>query len=195
MFWKKINRGVVVTVIIIIGVIIYLIALEAIRASDKPNIEKACQSYIEDVTSSYLLPAEYRSGETKISESQLNDCIISAKENIRKHYIDGSLSYSFQSDDCENILRAQAEAGNIIESLEKEFVKIEDISYNKNTVEVRLNYRTRFSIAPDGKDELITTYETVFLQKADNEWKVTYSIIDFSFYDSYLSYEEMGGVY
>lgn len=190
MFWKKINRGVAVTVIIIIGVIIYLIALEAVRASEKPNIEKTCRNYIEEVASSYLLPAEYRSGETKISENQLNDCIATAKENIRKYYIDGSISYTLQADDCENTLRLQAEAGNIIESLEKEFVKIESISYNKNTVEVRLNYRTRFSIAPGGKDELITTYETVFLQKADNEWKVTYSVLDFSFYASYINTKE-----
>lgn len=191
MFWKKINRGVAVTAVLIIGVIIYLVALEAVRAADKPNIEKTCRSYIEDVINSYMLPVQYRSGETKISDSELNDYVASAKENIKKHCIEGNI---MQADNCEGFLRDQAGSGVIIETLEKEFVRIESLNYNKNTVEVRLNYRTRFRMSGSEKDELATTSETVFLQKIDNEWKVTYSTINFDFYYNYF-YEKTEGAF
>lgn len=53
---KKINKGVVLTVIVLLVLIIYIVTLEIKRNSEKPNIEEACKDYIELINKYAVLP-------------------------------------------------------------------------------------------------------------------------------------------
>ncbi len=46
---KKINKGLVLTVIVLVALIIYIVTVEISRNNEKPNIETACKNYIETI--------------------------------------------------------------------------------------------------------------------------------------------------
>ena len=52
-FLKKINKGLVLTILVLLGLIIYLINVEVTRNKEKPEIEKICKEYI-DIIDEYL---------------------------------------------------------------------------------------------------------------------------------------------
>ena len=50
---KKINKGLVLTVIVLVALIIYIVTVEISRSNEKPNIETACKDYIENIQKVY----------------------------------------------------------------------------------------------------------------------------------------------
>lgn len=55
---KKINKGLVLTVIVLLALIIYIVTVEISRNKEKPNIEAACKNYIETINKYAVLPED-----------------------------------------------------------------------------------------------------------------------------------------
>ena len=53
---KKINKGLVLTVIVLVALIIYIVTVEISRNNEKPNIETACKNYIETINKYSVYP-------------------------------------------------------------------------------------------------------------------------------------------
>ena len=76
--WKKINKGLILTIIVVVILIIYLEQVERQRELDKTAIRTACNEYIKMVDSLIILPEdlqEYSQNLTQEAENKL-------KENI-----------------------------------------------------------------------------------------------------------------
>ena len=59
-FLKKINKGFILTIIVIVLLVIHLVNVEAKRSTEKPHIEKTAKEYIELVDKYAILPEEYQ---------------------------------------------------------------------------------------------------------------------------------------
>lgn len=53
---KKINKGLVLTVIVLVALIVYIVTVEISRNNEKPNIETACKNYIETINKYSVFP-------------------------------------------------------------------------------------------------------------------------------------------
>ncbi len=58
--FKKINKGLVLTVIVLTILVVYLICVEVKRNNEKPNIESACKDYIETINEFAVIPKDYQ---------------------------------------------------------------------------------------------------------------------------------------
>ena len=76
-FLKKINKGLVLTILVLLGLIIYLINVEVTRNKVKPEIEKICKEYIDEYLkmpegADKLYTAEERSQKRKRNRREFN---------------------------------------------------------------------------------------------------------------------------
>ena len=85
-WFQKINRGIILTVAVLLCVVGYLITLEISRNADKPKIEKICTGYIQAVTEYSMLPKESRVVGAKLSGQEAIDYINTAMEKIKGFY-------------------------------------------------------------------------------------------------------------
>lgn len=56
--WKKINKGFLLTLIVLLALIIYLVGVEEQRKEDKTNIQKVTEEFIEFTDKYTVLPEE-----------------------------------------------------------------------------------------------------------------------------------------
>lgn len=79
---KKINKGLVLTVIVLLALIIYIVTVEISRNNEKPNIETACKNYIETINKYSVFPENLHKVYNKedYSEEQKK----AAGENLKK---------------------------------------------------------------------------------------------------------------
>ena len=65
---KKINKGLILTIIVLVVLIIYLTNVEKQRGADKPAIQKACEEYIALTDKYVVLPEEMQTFTGEISK-------------------------------------------------------------------------------------------------------------------------------
>ena len=71
----KLNRGLALTIAVLIAVTVYLVGLSKARAAIIPDIKDACERHIDTFTSYMMLPEEYRTGQPDIPKSELDKYI------------------------------------------------------------------------------------------------------------------------
>lgn len=208
---KKINKGLILTIFVLLILIIYLIAVEAKRNSEKPYIEKACEEYIE-ITNKYLkVPEEskkiYDKGnienldEQKNIEDNLNKKI---EENMKKlekelkdKMIDNELATKMQKEVIEDYAKSHNDAFNsIVTDFDREITKIKKFDFNENQVTVTFDSKTEVETRYLGigeenlpkeftkKDVFNSQNDVITLQKVDGIWKVVYASLQYYSYES-----------
>lgn len=85
---KKINKGLILTVIVLVILIIYLVGVESRRNAEKPHIETAVKDYIELFDKYAVLPEENQ----KIYYEVLSDKKFEELENSEKKAITEQVS-------------------------------------------------------------------------------------------------------
>ena len=64
-FLKKINKGCILTLIVLVGLICYIVNLEVGRNKEKGAIQEACINYLTFENKYTLLPSEYQNFDNK----------------------------------------------------------------------------------------------------------------------------------
>ena len=180
---SKLNRGLLLTIVVILGVAAYLIGLHFSQKADREIIRTVCAEYIQTETQYRMLPEGKRQATPNISEAELNAYVEKAKADIKSLYVDNEICYRYLLEEIEENLKKQSKGTEVITDYQKEVRNVSNFSFDGDTVSVLVTCYTSYN-GPDiygggesavEKDSI--TREEMTLQKVDGTWKVTYAYL------------------
>ena len=207
-FLRKINLGLILTIIVVVAVAIYSINVETNRSKEKENIKKACEEFI-DLTSKYaMLPEQKQDLNKKITEQELNEYINEIEKGIKEQMINNESAIEIQATILESELLNQIETENLATKFEREILKISSYSFDgdqvtvafKDEVNKDVKYKTNNGYDEFGNEikkeesknnSFVNEGETITLQKIDDKWKVVYANLQYSDMSSSHGFEIM----
>lgn len=187
---KKLNRGAIVTAVVILGIVAYLIGRGIYNKSQIPEIKKVCEQYVEVEVKYSMLPEKNRTVPATISTSELSSYIETMKKDISEYYPKDFENYSIKN--LEYSLKDQAKGVNVVYDYSKK-VQFSKIKFDGKSAIVSLDNLTTFDgLSPEtgARDKVVTTpSDTIILTNIDGKWYVTFSNL------SQMNFSENGGMY
>lgn len=181
---KKINKGLILTIIVLAALLIYISSIEKQRNSDKPDIRKACEEFIALTDKYVVLPEDMQKSE--VSEEKVNEYVNQMKSDVEKVMISNTEAVKIQKQVIENNLRDSYNALDVRSKVSRKIKKINGYEFDGNQVTVKL--KDQVEIVTKVFDEIESTKETetfeassdeIILQKVDGKWKIVYSNLQF----------------
>lgn len=189
---KKINKGLILTIIVLAALLIYISGVEKQRNADKPDIRKACEEFIALTDKYVVLPEDMQKSE--VSEEKVNEYVNQMKNDVEKVMISNTEAVKIQEQVIENNLRDSYNALDVRSKMSRKIKKINGYEFDGNQVTVKLN--NQVEIVTKVFDEIDSTKETetfdassdeIILQKVDGKWKIVYSNLQFDGSNRYYS--------
>ena len=189
---KKINKGLILTIIVLAALLIYISGVEKQRNADKPDIRKACEEFIALTDKYVVLPEDMQKSE--VSEEKVNEYVNQMKSDVEKVMISNTEAVKIQEQVIENNLRNGYNALDVRSKVSRKIKKINGYEFDGNQVTVKLN--NQVEIVTKVFDEIESTKETetfdasndeIILQKIDGKWKIVYSNLQFDGSNRYYS--------
>lgn len=181
---KKINKGLILTIIVLAALLIYISGVEKQRNADKPDIRKACEDFIALTDKYVVLPEDMQKSE--VSEEKVNEYVNQMKSDVEKVMISNTEAVKIQKQVIENNLRDSYNALDVRSKVSRKIKKINGYEFDGNQVTVKL--KDQVEIVTKVFDEIESTKETetfeassdeIILQKVDGKWKIVYSNLQF----------------
>jgi hypothetical protein len=172
---RKINRGVILTLLLLLGIVVYLSWLGASRRDDLPVLREKAAAYLEAELVWSQLPEAYRTPQPGMPAAELAGFADAQAEIIEGWYIDhdaivGPLVGRMRED-----LAKQAAGQDVFLSYTKEILKFEDILFDADRATVTMTVRTRLEVAGRQGIYAEDMTDTVILQKESGVWQVVYA--------------------
>lgn len=189
---KKINKGLILTIIVLAALLIYISGVEKQRNADKPDIRKACEEFIALTDKYVVLPEDMQKSE--VSEEKVNEYVNQMKSDVEKVMISNTEAVKIQKQVIENNLRNGYDALDVRIKMSRKIKKINGYEFDGNQVTVKL--KDQVEIVTKVFDEIDSTKETetfdasndeIILQKIDGKWKIVYSNLQFDGSNRYYS--------
>lgn len=189
---KKINKGLILTIIVLAALLIYISGVEKQRNADKPDIRKACEDFILLTDKYVVLPEDMQKSE--VSEEKVNEYVNQMKSDVEKVMISNTEAVKIQKQVIENNLRNGYDALDVRIKMSRKIKKINGYEFDGNQVTVKL--KDQVEIVTKVFDEIDSTKETetfdasndeIILQKIDGKWKIVYSNLQFDGSNIYYS--------
>lgn len=189
---KKINKGLILTIIVLAALLIYISGVEKQRNADKPDIRKACEDFILLTDKYVVLPEDMQKSE--VSEEKVNEYVNQMKSDVEKVMISNTEALKIQEQVIENNLRDSYNALDVRSKVSRKIKKINGYEFDGNQVTVKL--KDQVEIVTKVFDEIDSTKETetfdasndeIILQKIDGKWKIVYSNLQFDGSNRYYS--------
>lgn len=207
-FLRKVNLGLILTIIVVAAVTIYSVNVEVQRKKEKENIKVVCEEFIDTTSKFSMLPEQYYKLDNKITEQEFNTYMGEVKNALKEKMIDNNSALEIQTTILESELSDQIISGNIVTKFERDITKINSYSFDGDQVTVTFKGKVNRDIkylVNDGYDEngnatqkeeskttsFGTESETITLQKVNDTWKVVYSNLQYTDYGSSFGYEMM----
>ena len=198
---KKINKGLLLTIIVIAILVMYLINLERQREADKTYIKKSCENFIALTDEYVVLPEDMQTYTNNISKENEEKIETQLKEALKKQMVDNDKVVEIQYEYLVDKLQNGYETENEVKIKNKRTItKISNYEFDGNQVTVTLNtstettYKYKDEITGEEKERKNTTTSSsdeIVLQKVEGEWKIVYSYLQFdvgnNFYNIYDS--------
>lgn len=182
--FKKINKGLILTAIVLVILITYIVTLEIQRNKEKGVIKEACEAYIEFESKYTLLPKEYQSFTNKISQEKLEEYKKEVSKELKKLMVDDENVYKLQKSIVEGKIDEQTESFIINTSKNCKLVKISKYEFENDQVTVTIDdlVETEYILADnsDGINENVNkktdkTEDTITLKRENGKWKVVFA--------------------
>lgn len=189
-FIRKINRGIIVTYLVIFLVSCYLIVLSNNQRQAVPDIKNACQTYVEADAAWRVLPENFIDGQTAPTDSEVKKYADSLEPEISPYYTDNQSIRENAVGSVYLNLKLQIMTGRIYTSYENRNIKFVVVTFRDNTVTVDFTTQTvteYVDIASGPTEPVRESAEStnqITLQKEDGKWKIVYAS---------LSVQNMGG--
>lgn len=189
---KKINKGLILTIIVLAALLIYISGVEKQRNADKPDIRRACEDFILLTDKYVVLPEDMQKSE--VSEEKVNEYVNQMKSDVEKVMISNTEAVKIQKQVIENNLRNGYDALDVRIKMSRKIKKINGYEFDGNQVTVKL--KDQVEIVTKVFDEIDSTKETetfdasndeIILQKIDGKWKIVYSNLQFDGSNRYYS--------
>lgn len=196
-FLKKINKGLILTVIVLVVLILYFNNLEKQRDKDKPDIKKACEDFIELTDKYSVLPVELQTLQDNIPEEKVDDYIKQMKKDLADVMIDNQESINIQQKILEENLKNGYNVSEVRTNLSRKIQKVSSYQFENNQVTVSLKDNVEETIKTsdgleeyDKNNEFEASEDEIVLQKVDGKWKIVYANLQFDDNARYY-YDEM----
>lgn len=181
-FLKKINKGLILTVIVLVVLILYFNNLEKQRDKDKPDIKKACEDFIELTDKYSVLPVELQTLQDDIPEEKVDDYIKQMKKDLADVMIDNQESINIQQKILEENLKNGYNVLEVRTNLSRKIQKVSSYQFENNQVTVSLKDNVEETIKTsdgleeyDKNNEFEASEDEIVLQKVDGKWKIVYA--------------------
>jgi len=150
--WKKMNRGVALAIILLVGLIIFFIIDNAVFAQEKPMLNEWLEEFLEETAKVNLLPEQYR-----VPGAEIPDDVIEAKTKEAKDFVDKYFT-EYKSQYVSNSRKQQIiwltdvmheenrRMGNVIEDISFSLVNISGIQ-KQATNAVRISFTVNMIIS------------------------------------------------
>lgn len=197
---KKINKGLILTIIVVLVLAIYLVNVEKQRKADKDDINKVCEEFIDFADKYLVLPEEMQNLTEPISEKKEKEYTDEIKTELEKIMISNEEAVKLQHQILVANLKNGYNTNSITSKLNKEITKITNYEFEENQVTVTfrttVTVNTKYLTGDNEEKESKNTYETsndeIMLQKVEGKWKVVYSNLS---YNNGIYYEDTMVVY
>jgi len=189
-FIRKINRGIIVTYLVIFLVAGYLIFLSINQKQAVPVIKDACQAYVEADAAWRVLPENFIDGQTAPTDSEVKKYADSLEPEISPYYTDNQSIRENAVGSVYLNLKLQIMTGRIYTSYANNNIKFGAVTFRDNTATVDFTTQTvteYVDIASGSTEPVRESAEStnqIILQKEDGKWKIVYAS---------LSVQNMGG--
>lgn len=186
---KKLNLGLVLTIIVVVGVILYCVRTETIRKSAKNDINTVCEEFIEITNKHATLPEEMQVIGTKKADVNLDDISSKTQNELNEKMISEDAA-EIQKAILEQLLKDQLlDTSKVVTSFDRKISKIKSYEFDGNQVTV--TFDSKISLKKKYKDlgsdsEKISEEsfdvkgETITLEKKDGNWKVVYANLTYT---------------
>ena len=188
---KKINKGFILTVIVLILLSIYLINQEKAKETDKKEISQKCEQYIDFTNKYAVLPEDMQALTKEISNTELEKYKNEIKQELKKQMIENEQAVDLQYQILTSILENNIKKDSIVTQISRRMIDKPQYVFDGDQVQV--TFQSRISIEEkylendnDTEEDAKTrntTYMTqndqINLQKVDGEWKIVYSNLQF----------------
>ena len=191
--WKKINKGFLLTLIVLLALIIYLVGVEEQRKEDKTNIQKATEEFTEFTDKYTVLPEEMQTLTEKISKEKVEKYETEMKTKLEDLMISNEEAVKIQNQILVSNLENGYSQGEIKSKQERKITKITSYEFDGDQVTVTFNskletntkYLNEENEEQERKKSLDIIGEEVVLQKVDGAWKIVYSNLRYEDYGNY----------
>ncbi|MDD2361592.1 MAG: hypothetical protein PHH84_01340 [Oscillospiraceae bacterium] len=131
-FLRRINRGIVLAIVLIIGLSCYLTVDGIAFKDEKEAIKQVLEDYAEDMESFLLLPEQYREIGTSVPDSVIENKIKENNNLISKYFINGNTGgWNMKesiTQDLERKLKNNQETGNKVKSFDASLKRVKSIT-------------------------------------------------------------------
>ena len=186
---RKINKGFILTTIVLIAIITYIVCLEIQRNNEKGAIKEACEAYLAFEGKYTLLPKEYQSFTNKIPQEKFDEYKKEMSEELKKLLIDDENIYNLHKNIVESKLDEQIYEDKIYTLKNLKIVKIANYEFEDDQVTVTIEdsmqteYLQKINNFEQEEQEIeITTQsktnkveDVITLKRENNTWKVVYA--------------------
>ncbi len=183
---RKINRGVLLLLLLFLGVSIYLMISDAAQKREISEIKNVCQEYLDAKTGWFILPEKYRSGKSDQSAAYLSVLA----QPIRSYLVDDDAVVQSELDGLKSVLDSQKTYSFYYSDYRLQITYFENIIFDGNRAIVRLEGQKTVTGAYLGSENAPEIkYDSIFtdiiLCKVNGKWKVYYG--DSSFGNLYMN--------
>ena len=186
---KKINKGLILTIIVLVALITYLTNVEKQRESDKQDIRKVCEEYIALTDKYVVLPEDMQTFTGKISKENEERLKKQLREELEKQMINNKEAIEIQNgylfDELKNGYRTENEVRT---KNKRTITKISSYEFDGDqvTLTLRTTIETTYKYIEgitgtekERQNTVSSTNDEIILQKVDGQWKVVYSNMQF----------------
>lgn len=181
--FRKVNRGILVTFVVILLVTGYLIGLNIYQSKSVPAIKSACESYVTADAVWHIVPEEFVGEATVTPDDELQKFADSLRPDISTYYIDNELILDSAVSTVSEYLQVQDYRGVFMTTCANSIIKFDNITFRDNTATVDFTSQVTVdfldtaagSTEPDRVSGMASN--RIILQKEDGKWKIVYAVL------------------
>ena len=194
-FLRKINKGLILTIIVLIALVLYFDNLEKQREAEKTDIKATCEEFIKLTDKYSVLPEDMQIIQKEMPEERVKKHVGEMRAELEKIMITNTESINIQSQILEENLRNGYNELEVRTKLSRKIQKISSYEFEGNQVTVNLKDQVERTIkATDGMEEhnenssFEASKDQIILKKENGKWKVVYANLQFD--DTTRYYED-----
>lgn len=181
---RKINKGLILTIIVLLALTVYLVRQEKQRNEDKPDIQKACEEFINFIDKYSVLPENLQKLTEKIDETKVEEYKKEMKTELAKLMVENEDVVNLQYQNLETALDESYNVPrNITTKIERKIIKITKYEFEGEQVTVTFKSNTKtisryLNEQNKVQENQISTEadsDEICLQKVNGKWKIIYS--------------------
>ena len=187
---RKINKGVLLSIIVLICLMTYIVIVEIGRNNQKELIKEACIKYIEFENKYSVMPEEYWTAEGKVNKEDYKN---EMKTKLKEMMIDNEKIYNQQKSIVDNKLECSLIESAISLNKNSKNIIVKSYTFDGDQVEVTIENTLEIEqvLLPQDDmpsiEELNKTKKTekyndkITLKMENGVWKIIYADIETNF--------------